>query len=275
MSLHGGDDEVLVRARCALLDALEALEEHRANVILVGAQAIYLHTGAASIALAEYTTDADFALDPRDLADNPLIQAAMWNAGFRPNLVSDQPGAWISARGVEVDLMVPEGLANSKGRSVRIGPHDKRSARSTAGLEAAVVDHAPQPIPALGAGDDRMYVANVAGPAALLVAKLHKVAERLGANRYLDDKDAHDVYRLLFAVDPAEIEGGVRRLFADEVSRPATELAMTYLQESFAAGPTAPGSLRAGRAEVLAGNPETVSASVAFLAGDLIAALAK
>jgi len=37
-----------VIARRVLLDALEALGEHRDPTILVGAQAIYLHTGDAS-----------------------------------------------------------------------------------------------------------------------------------------------------------------------------------------------------------------------------------
>lgn len=37
-------DDLLVRSRAALLDALEALEDHRDSVIVVGAQAIYLRT---------------------------------------------------------------------------------------------------------------------------------------------------------------------------------------------------------------------------------------
>jgi len=45
MKTSGGDD-VLKAARSALLDALEALREHRNSVIVIGAQAIYLHTGA-------------------------------------------------------------------------------------------------------------------------------------------------------------------------------------------------------------------------------------
>jgi hypothetical protein len=42
-----------------LLDALVALEPHIDALVLVGAQAIYLHTGDADLAVAEYTTDAD------------------------------------------------------------------------------------------------------------------------------------------------------------------------------------------------------------------------
>lgn len=42
-------DELYVIARRVLLDALEALGEHRNATILVGAQAICLHTGEADL----------------------------------------------------------------------------------------------------------------------------------------------------------------------------------------------------------------------------------
>jgi hypothetical protein len=38
-------DALHVRARAALLDAAEAMAEHREAVVLVGAQAVYLQTG--------------------------------------------------------------------------------------------------------------------------------------------------------------------------------------------------------------------------------------
>jgi hypothetical protein len=40
-------DDLLVKARSALLDALEALNEQRNAVVVVGAQAIYLRSGQA------------------------------------------------------------------------------------------------------------------------------------------------------------------------------------------------------------------------------------
>jgi thiamine pyrophosphate-dependent acetolactate synthase large subunit-like protein len=58
MSESGGPD-LLARARSALLDALDALAEHRRAVVVIGAQAIYLHTGGAAVALAEATKDSD------------------------------------------------------------------------------------------------------------------------------------------------------------------------------------------------------------------------
>jgi hypothetical protein len=50
---------IYAAARAVLLDALQALGTQRDAVILAGAQAIYLHTGAIELPVAEYTTDAD------------------------------------------------------------------------------------------------------------------------------------------------------------------------------------------------------------------------
>lgn len=174
-----GDSELLVAARGALLDALEALHAHRHAVIVIGAQAIYLHTGAGEVALAEATKDSDLALDTRILPSEPLLEQAMTAAGFRRDLQAPQPGSWLNPVGIPVDLMVPESLAGTSGRrGARIPPHSKHAARRAAGLEAALIDHAPMVVTALAPGDGRAYAASVAGPAALLVAKLHKLGER-------------------------------------------------------------------------------------------------
>ena len=92
MKLPGAVD-LLVQARSALLDALEALREHRDAIVLIGAQAIYLHTGRADVALAEATKDSDLALDTRRLANDPRIEQPMTAAGFRQAVSSTQPGA--------------------------------------------------------------------------------------------------------------------------------------------------------------------------------------
>ena len=174
-----GDADILVQARSALLDALNALQDHRESVVVIGAQAIYLHTGSAEVALAEATKDSDLALDVRSLGEDPLIEVAMERANFRRNPESNQPGAWVSPTGIPVDLMVPQALAGKGGRrGARIPPHASNATRRAAGLEAAVVDNAEMEIPALSSSDSRVYRAKVAGPAALLVAKLHKLGER-------------------------------------------------------------------------------------------------
>lgn len=92
--MPGDNDSLLVRARSVLLDALTALAEHRDTVIVIGAQAIYLHTSAAPIAVAEATKDSDLAVDVRALRNAPLIDAAMERGGFSstPSPGNQAPG---------------------------------------------------------------------------------------------------------------------------------------------------------------------------------------
>jgi hypothetical protein len=81
----------------------------------VGAQAIYLSTGGAPVALAETTDDSDLAVDRRVLRDDPLVETAMKAAGFHQDVVNPQPGASLSPDGVPVDLMLPEAMAGAGG----------------------------------------------------------------------------------------------------------------------------------------------------------------
>lgn len=272
----GGDDRsLLARARKALLDALDALRDHRDSVVVIGAQAIYLHTGAAATPVAEATKDSDLAFDVRRLADQPLIDAAMRQAKFELDPTKNQPGAWISPNGIPVDLMVPESLAGGSGsRAAKHPPHDKRAFRRAAGLEAALIDYQPMEIGALTDNDDRVITANVAGPAALLVAKLHKIGERTDhAPDRLVDKDAHDLYRLLIAIETPALAQRLTMLRPSELAGPATEKALTWLQALFAAGPDAAGSQRVARAEAPFGAADIAAAAAATLARDLLDAL--
>ncbi len=193
MKTSGGDD-LLKESRGALLDALEALHEHSDSVIVIGAQAIYLHTGAADVPLAEFTKDSDLALDSRSLAGNLLIEDLMQRAEFRLDPISGQPGAWLSPRGIPVDLMAPEAIAGPGSRRFgKIPPHADTATRRALGLEAAIIGNKKMSIKSLSADDTPVYSAKVAGPAALLVAKLHKVGERRENPERLVDKDAHDI----------------------------------------------------------------------------------
>src|SRR5207245_3381050 len=101
---------------------------------------------------------------------------------------------------VEVDLLVPEKAITAPGRrDARLRGHAEKTARRTAGLEAVLIDHDQLEVVSLDPNDGRSISVRVAGPAALLIAKLHKIAERAaelaGApqrrNR-LNDKDAAD-----------------------------------------------------------------------------------
>ncbi|MPZ89112.1 MAG: hypothetical protein GEU81_13800 [Nitriliruptorales bacterium] len=260
---HIGEADLLVRARRALLDVLGALGDHRNAIVVIGAQAIYLHTGGVAVALAETTKDSDLALDPRILGERPLLEDAMRIAGFKLDSRNSQPGAWISADSIPVDLMVPEALAGVGGRrSARVPPHSKHALRRATGLEAAVADHRPMQVGALASEDTRVHTVNVASPAALLVAKLHKLAERCEQRDRLTDKDAHDIYRLLVGVALDELAAALQRLSADPLAGQVTRQALQFLQRLFADGPDGLGSVMAGRAEQGVGDPDVVSASV-------------
>lgn len=276
MSLPGGYDNVLIAARSALLDALEALSDQSDAVIVIGAQAIYLHTGNAAVALAEATKDSDLAVNPRLLSADPLLEKAMEDAGFYLNPTSSQPGAWMNAAGIPVDLMVPEassGTGRKNTRGGRIPPHSNRTTRRAKGLEAAVVDNSEVEIGSLDGADLRSYGALVAGPAALLVAKLHKIAERVDTPHRLLDKDAHDIYRLLMAVETSQFTTSLRTLLDESISRSETTEALEHLKKLFADGPETIGSQMAGRAEEEIGDPENVSLSVSLLATDILTEL--
>lgn len=266
-----GETDLLLASRAALLDALEALAPHLDAVVVIGAHAVYMHTEAAPLALAETTKDSDLAIDSRALGDDPLLDDVMTAAGFRRDLESPQPGSWLSPRNIPVDLMVPEALAGARGRrGARIPPHSRHATRRATGLEAAVIDHAPVVVRAFEPHDDRAITVNVAGPAALIVAKLHKLGDRRSTPGRLLDKDAHDLYRLLVAVPTEELAAGLQRLRADELAGPVTTQALALLVELFRPGPDAPGAMMAGRAEEGIGNPQVAAASAAFLSGDLL-----
>lgn len=271
-----GSGDLLVRSRSALLDALRALDSHRDAVIVIGAQAIYLRTAGSPVALAEATKDSDLALDPRRLEDDPRIEASMRDAGFYPDSSKGQPGAWLNPEGIPVDLMVPEALAgpgSKDARGARIPPHDRRATRRARGLEAAVVDNTIMEVAALDAADPRTYRVRVAGHAALLVAKLHKIAERIDVPHRLNDKDAHDIYRVLLDIETAELASAVNVLCDDPVSREPTLDAVRHLADLFAVGPHGLGAVMAGRAEEGIGEPETVSLATSLLAADLVQVL--
>lgn len=135
-------DELCAIARRLLLDALEALHEHCDAMFLVGAQAIYLHTGAAELGVAEYTTDADLALDPSRLGEIPPLEQALEGAGFYGP--TRAVGVWETRRrnsealdiDVQVDLLVPATVSPGSGRrAARLPDHSVTAARKVDGLE--------------------------------------------------------------------------------------------------------------------------------------------
>jgi hypothetical protein len=121
--------------------------------------------------------------------------------------------------------------------------------------------------------DERRLEIRVAGPAALLVAKLHKIAERVDSPGRGEDKDALDVLRLLRAVPTESLAGGLRRVQADELSAGVTGQAIVFLRHLFGR-PTGPGSEMAARAAAPLEDEDTIRESCAVLAEELLSAVA-
>lgn len=257
-----------IAARKVLLDALEAAAAYRRSLIVVGAQAVYLRTEGATLALAAFTTDGDIVIDPSHLPSEPALETILAAAGFTR---SGQPGSWATTvlvdgreTEVEVDFMVPEAVAPGSGkRSVVLEGHDRHATRRVYGLEAALVDRGPMRIAAIDPDDHRSVRVAVAGPAALLISKVHKIADRVESGRLERtpvDKDASDIYRLIQATSVQEMAVGFHLALSADVARPVAEVAMVRLDELFSRRPAA-GVDMAIRAIGVAGEaPDTIAA---------------
>jgi hypothetical protein len=260
-----------VAARAALLDALEALRDHLPAIILVGAQAVYLHTGSGDFVEPQMTTDADLALDATRLGAEPEITAALAKAKFKPG---SNPGRWCGKGDVAVDIMVvpsQSGRTSGKARAARLPGHAASAARITPGLEPALLDHAPRTLTALDPNDQRQVSVDIAGPAALLIAKAIKVQERLaeaneGTRDRVREKDALDMLRLLQAVETADLVAGLQRHFSDADARHVTVDGLAFLREH---GLTAQSRLATLATEAAGGDP-TAAPSFAALAQALL-----
>lgn len=275
--MPGDPDPLYVAARRVLFDALEAIEPHLSALVLVGAQAVYLHAGEADLAVAPYTTDGDLAIDPARLEPEPLLEVSMERAGFR--LLEDAVGIWqvqVDVEGVRrtvgVDLLVPESLGGPGRRAARIPPHGRLSARKVAGLEGALVDRDLHKIGALDPADTRQCELMVAGPTALIVAKVHKIMDREGDADRRSDKDALDVYRLLRVVPTQDLAQRFRRLLADPLSRQVAETTHMQLPQLFGRV-NSPGTQMAVRAAHPLESGDTLAASLIALTQDLLGAL--
>ncbi len=137
---------------------------------------------------------------------------------------------------VPVDLIVPDGVAPSGGRrGARLGGHGKRAARRSVGLEAALIDNSTMHLAALEEGDTRVVEALVAAPAALFIAKAHKISERVASGKVdrVSDKDAADVVRLMQASSAAEVGASLAALRSSEVAGEVADAAVGNMSELF------------------------------------------
>ena len=224
-----------------MLDAVEASIPYRRSLILVGAQAVYLRTAQARLAVTPFTIDGDIAIDPSSMPLSPPLEEALSAAGFN---AGTQPGNWMRVTDVEgrdvrveVDFMVPDAVAPGSGtRSVELEGHSRRATRRVVGLEAALVDHSWMEIAAIEIADRRRFTIGVAGAAALVVSKTHKIADRKATARGARtdvDKDAGDIYRLMQVIGVSEMAAGFRKALGASVSREVTHRALGQLEELF------------------------------------------
>src|SRR5207253_1159266 len=107
-------------------------------------------------------------------------------------------------------------------RDAGLAGHGKHVARKARGLEAALVENGVMSVFALERSDTRSFQMRVAGPAALLIAKMHKLKDRSGGDDRLAAKDTLDVLRLLRGVATEEIAAKLRGLAEDRRSADVT-----------------------------------------------------
>ncbi|MGN8025427.1 GSU2403 family nucleotidyltransferase fold protein [Microbacterium sp. 22242] len=262
-----------VAARRVLLDAVAALGEHRDTLVLVGAQAVYHHTGDADLNVPLLTTDADFAVNTANLQDSPEIGSLLRRAGFTPGV---NPGHWVNTGDIAVDLMVvphQAGTTSSTARAARMPPHEKLTARIARGLEPALIDNAYVSISALDPNDDREFRLRVAGPAALLTAKAVKISERLQqAERQpgrLQAKDALDAFRLFQAIETNDLVAGFASHQVESEARAVSAEAIEIYREHAAS----PGGSIVRLAATAAQDDPTIPPSFAALVTALLSAL--
>src|SRR5262249_8771959 len=153
--------------------------------------------------------------------------------------------------------------------AARLEGHGTHTARKARGLEAALVDKQVRDVRALEPADPRVVQLAVAGPAALLVAKLHKLADRQATPRRLDDKEALDGSPRLQAIDTAVLAQGFARLLTDPRSAAVAAEGRTYLQALFGTDAAA-GTAMVERAVSLLEDPTVVAASCVALADALL-----
>jgi hypothetical protein len=165
--------------------------------------------------------------------------------------------------------MVPAALAGRGTRGARLGPHGKRAARRAKGLEGAAVDRDRRVIAALSPADARTVEMWVAGSGALLVAKVHKISERVGEVDRIRDKDALDVLRLLRSTGMNDLRSRLETLRDSDIAAPVTGEAIALLPVLFGE-PQAEAVQMAARAAGDSEDPVTIAASLVALVDELL-----
>ena len=201
-------------SRRLLIHTVRALGPFRDGITVIGAHAVHVWVEKAwGPTVMEATRDGDIVLDPVFVASDPKLLDLMAGAGLVPAL-EDRPGIYGFAdetglawrQRTTVDLIVPEAYAGPGRRAARM-LGQRHAASRAVGLELAVWDKTLMPLATIDEPAESVEV-YVAGPAALLVAKTHKVHERLAGVLVRPDrlkpKDSGDVALLMMVCDPEE-----------------------------------------------------------------------
>ena len=213
------------RSRRLLIDTVRALGSFGDGITVIGAHAVHVWAQDTLGPIPmQATRDADVVINPVFVTPDPKLLDVMGGIGVKPAL-PDRPGVYgyvaekdlPLAERTTIDLIVPEIYAGPGRRAARIAGQERAAGRAT-GLELAVWDRHLRTLAAVDHPDDTVE-AWVAGPASLLVAKAHKVHERLTqlANRpdRLRPKDSGDIALLMMVSQPEAVSDVMAARSAD------------------------------------------------------------
>jgi hypothetical protein len=235
-----------VEARRLLLDALLALEPIRGAFVLGGGQAIDVRFGAPPFPLAPSRWwDGDLTMDAPAFDGSASPAERLRSAGLR---LRGGPGHWARAEGrlaaffghrarVRLDVVLPD-----EPWPARLAASDPRRDGSASIMRPMVVtllDAEDRLVGSLDPADDRAVRSRVAGPASLLLTKVHKLETRrkraIARRRALASipaKDVLDVVRLLTAADD-DLERDVERIRRDPRGRVVARESLSFLRDGF------------------------------------------
>ena len=218
--MSGGPDPLYVEARIALLDAADALSEQLDAVVLVGAQAIYLHTGDADFATAEYTTDADLCVAPPDLSDTPLLAELSWEpagsfSGSIPGRGSVRMGSLLTSWFPRCwPVSAPAGLASALTERKQPGEPRVWRERSLTGRPRISALLIP-------ATNDRLRCWSPGPPRSLVAKVAQKIADRAGTGDRHNER-THSISSVSCSRPPATLAACLARLGDHELSSAVT-----------------------------------------------------
>lgn len=239
----------VVHSRNLIIATTRALGSHADAVTVVGAHAVHAwaRTKWGEIDM-ETTRDGNLVINPVFVAEEPRLVDVMREIGLeqarpeRPGIYGFPSEADLDwSQRTTIDLIVPEAYAGTggpKARSARIPGHEKAASRAR-GLEIAVHDRTMMTLPALDGSGDSIDV-HVAGPAALLIAKAHKVGERMAEfekhPERVKAKDSGDVALLMMVSDGVACARTISEALAeDPIVTEAARDGATYLTTLYGA----------------------------------------